>query len=51
MKKVLYAVALFFLATACTTKPENKPYTWEEDLHQRLLTLSLIHISEPTRRS
>lgn len=38
MKKVLYAAALFFLATACTTKPENKPYTWEEDLHQRLLT-------------
>ena len=21
-----------------TTKSENKPYTWEEDLHQRLLT-------------
>ena len=38
MKKVLYAAALFFLATACTTKSENKPYTWEEDLHQRLLT-------------
>ena len=38
MKKVLYAAVLFFLATACTTKPENKSYTWEEDLHQRLLT-------------
>lgn len=38
MRKVLYAAVLFFLATACTTKPENKSYTWEEDLHQRLLT-------------
>ena len=33
MKKVLYAAALLFLVTACTPKPESKPYT-----------LSLIHI-------
>ena len=38
MKKVLYAAALLFLVTACTLKPESKPYTWEDDLHQRLLT-------------
>ena len=38
MKKVLYAAALLFLVTACTPKPESKPYTWEDDLHQRLLT-------------
>ena len=38
MKKVLYAAALLFLVTACTPKPESKPYTLEDDLHQRLLT-------------
>lgn len=38
MKKLLYIVALFLFASACSTKPESKPYSWEEDLHQRLLT-------------
>ena len=38
MKKVLYAAALLFLVTACTPKTESKPYAWEDDLHQRLLT-------------
>lgn len=38
MKKLLYSVALFLLASACGTKQEVKPYSWEEDLHQRILT-------------
>ena len=38
MKKVLYAAALLFLVTACTPKPESKPYTGEDDMQQRLLT-------------
>lgn len=38
MKKLLYIVALFLLASACNTKPVNKPYSWDEDLQQRLLT-------------
>ena len=42
MKKVLYAAALFFLATACTTKSENKPYTWEEDLINVSLPISFV---------
>lgn len=38
MRKLLYTVALFVMASACSTKPESKPYNWEDDLHQRLLT-------------
>ena len=38
MRKLLYTVALFVTASACSTKPESKPYNWEDDLHQRLLT-------------
>ena len=38
MKKALSAFAVLFLFAACTPKPESKPYTWEDDLHQRLLT-------------
>ena len=38
MKKLLYAIALFLLASACNTKPASKPYSWDDDLHQRLLT-------------
>lgn len=38
MKKILYAVCLFVLASACGTKPESPSYSWDEDLHQRLLT-------------
>lgn len=38
MKKLLYIVALFLLASACNTKPVSKPYSWDEDLQQRLLT-------------
>ena len=37
-KKLLYTVALFVMASACSTKPESKPYNWEDDLYQRLLT-------------
>lgn len=38
MRKLLYTVALFVMASACSTKPESKPYNWEDDLYQRLLT-------------
>ena len=37
MRKLLYTVALFVMASACSTKPESKPYNWEDDLYQRLL--------------
>ena len=42
MKKVLYAAALFFLATACTTKPENKPYTGKKTCINVSLQISLV---------
>jgi len=38
MRKLVYTVFLFVLASACGTKPESKPYSWDDDLHQRLLT-------------
>ena len=38
MKKLLYIVFLFVFVSACSTKPENKPYSWDDDLHRRLLT-------------
>lgn len=38
MKRLLYAAACLVLASACHTNPAPKPYSWEEDLHQRLLT-------------
>jgi len=38
MKNLLYMVFLFVFVSACSTKPENKPYSWDDDLHQRLLT-------------
>ena len=38
MKNLLYTVFLFVFVSACGTKPENKPYSWDDDLHQRLLT-------------
>lgn len=38
MKKLLYVVLWFVLASACNTKSESKSYSWDEDLHQRLLT-------------
>ena len=38
MKNLLYIVFLFVFVSACSTKPENKPYSWDDDLHQRLLT-------------
>ena len=31
MRKLLYTVALFVMASACSTKPESKPYNWEDD--------------------
>ena len=38
MKNLLYIVFLFVFVSACSTKPESKPYSWDDDLHQRLLT-------------
>lgn len=38
MKNLLYTVFLFVFVSACGTKSENKPYSWDDDLHQRLLT-------------
>lgn len=37
MKKLIYTVFLFVLASACNTKSVAPAYSWEEDLHQRLL--------------
>lgn len=38
MKNLIYAVLLLIAASACCTKKEQAAYSWEEDLHQRLLT-------------
>lgn len=38
MRKLVYLIALFVIASACASRQEVKPYTWEDDLHQRLLT-------------
>ena len=38
MRSYCNTVALFVTASACSTKPESKPYNWEDDLYQRLLT-------------
>lgn len=38
MKKLLYLFMALFIVSACSTKPKSKPYNWEDDLHQRLLT-------------
>ena len=37
MKKLIYAVALLIVASACNSKKEIPAYSWEDDLHQRLL--------------
>lgn len=37
MKKLIYAVALLIAASACNSKKEYTVYSWENDLHQRLL--------------
>lgn len=38
MKGLLYAAACLMLASACQTRSDVQPYSWENDLHQRLLT-------------
>lgn len=38
MKKLLYLVAIFALFSACQSNPKHPEYSWEEDLHYRLLT-------------
>ena len=37
MKKLIYIVALLLACSACTTRKSTPAYSWEEDLHQRLL--------------
>ncbi len=37
MKKLIYAVALLIVASACNSKKEYTAYSWESDLHRRLL--------------
>lgn len=37
MKRLLYLVCLFVFASACASKQDAKPYSWEDDLQQRLL--------------
>jgi len=38
MKKLLYLFISLFIISSCGTKPKVEPYSWESDLHQRLLT-------------
>jgi transglutaminase-like putative cysteine protease len=38
MKRLVYLFIVTLGFSACSTKPELKPYKWEDDLHQRLLT-------------
>ncbi len=37
MKK-LYILSFCLFLFLLAAKPENKPYSWDDDLHQRLLT-------------
>ncbi len=37
MNKLLYFICLFVLVSACHIKRGGKPYSWEDDLHGRLL--------------
>ena len=37
MRQLFYAVVLLVLASACGMERPRRPYTWEDDLHQRLL--------------
>lgn len=38
MKRLIYAAALLMALSACNTRTGVEPYSWENDLHQRLLT-------------
>lgn len=38
MKKLIYAAAMLLFASACSSPQTGKTYSWEDDLHQRLLT-------------
>ena len=37
MKKLIYAVAMLLAISACQGGPKQAAYSWENDLHQRLL--------------
>ncbi len=53
MRKLLYVCVLFVIASACNSKQEVKPYSWESDLHQRLLVdfcLSESQVKEYIRK-
>lgn len=38
MKRLIYAAGLLALMSACNTRTAAPEYSWEADLHQRLLT-------------
>ena len=38
MRKILYPIVLMMLASACSNRQPAEAYSWEADLHQRLLT-------------
>ncbi len=38
MKNLLYALMILAVASACNIRTDMQPYSWEDDLHQRLLT-------------
>ena len=38
MRKILYPIVLMMLASACSNRQQAEAYSWEADLHQRLLT-------------
>ena len=38
MRRLIYVCLLLVIISACASKQDVKPYNWETDLHQRLLT-------------
>lgn len=38
MKHLLYIIVALVVVSACTSKQDVKAYSWDDDLHQRLLT-------------
>lgn len=53
MKPLIYIAALLVLLSACASRQETNPYSWEDDLHQRLLTdfrLTESHVKEYIRK-
>ncbi len=46
MRQLLYAIGLLLLASACNGRKSVPAYSWEEDLHQRLLTEFCLNESQ-----